>query len=78
MGHIEALAKLSQKLAGVLTIKDSAIEELREILEAEQGKPVTQAEAKAIGESLITTFRVLAGNREILGVERSEEGNSEQ
>ncbi|HEV2402657.1 MAG TPA: hypothetical protein VGS08_00460 [Candidatus Saccharimonadales bacterium] len=70
MGHIEALAKLSQKLAGVLTIKDSAIEELREILEAEQDKPVTQAEAKAIGESLITTFKVLAGNREILGVEK--------
>jgi hypothetical protein len=78
MGHIEALAKLSQKLAGVLTIKDSAIEELREILEAEQDRPVTQAEAKAIGESLITTFKVLAGDRKILGVTESKEGNSEQ
>ena len=78
MGHIEALAKLSQKLAGVLTIKDSAIEELREILEAEQGRQISQAEAKAIGESLITTFKVLAGDREILGVERTQEGNSEQ
>ena len=78
MGHIEALAKLSQKLAGVLTIKDSAIEELREILEAEQGRQISQTEAKAIGESLITTFKVLAGDREILGVEGTQEGNSEQ
>lgn len=78
MGHIDALAKLSQKLIGALSLKDSAIEELREILEAEQGRQISQAEAKAIGESLITTFKVLAGDREILGIDSKKEGTSEQ
>ena len=78
MGHIEALAKLSQKLIGAVTLKDSAVEELREILEAEQGRTVTYAESKAIGENLITAFKILAGGREIIGVEKSKEGSNEQ
>ncbi len=73
MGHIEALAKLTQKIAGVISLSDERVEELRTILEAEQGKKVSKAEAKAVGESLITTFKVLAGKREILGVKPEKE-----
>ena len=68
---------ITQKLVGVITVNNERIEELRQILEAEQKRPVTPEEAKAVGESLITIYKVLAGNREILGIARSEDQGSE-
>lgn len=68
---------ITQKLVGVITINNERIEELRQILEAEQQRPVTHDEAKEFGESLITIYKVLAGDREILGVARTEGRNNE-
>ena len=50
---------------------------MRQILESEQNRPVTHEEAKNVGESLITVYKVLAGDREILGVARTEDKDNE-
>ena len=68
---------ITQKLVGVITVNNERIEELRQILESEQNRPVTHEEAKSIGESLITVYKVLAGDREILGVSRMESEDNE-
>lgn len=68
--------KVTQKLVGVMTISPEHIEELRAILETEQKRQVTVDEAKEYGESLITVYKVLAGDREILGVNRVEGGEN--
>ena len=52
---------ITQKLVGVITVDNERIEELRQILESEQNRPVTHEEAKNVGESLITVYKVLAG-----------------
>ena len=70
-GH-GAFKKVTQKLVGVISIRSESIEELRIILETEQNRKVTASEAKEYGESLINVYKVLAGDREILGVERTE------
>ena len=67
----------TQKLVGVITVDNERIEELRQILESEQNRPVTHEEAKNVGESLITVYKVLAGDREILGVARTEDKDNE-
>lgn len=69
----DTFKKVTQKLAGVLSINNDQIEQLRSILEVEQQRPVTPEEAKEYGESLITIYKVLAGDREILGVDRIKE-----
>lgn len=68
---------ITQKLVGVITVNNERIEELRQILKSEQNRPVTHEEAKNVGESLITVYKVLAGDREILGVARTEDKNNE-
>ena len=68
---------ITQKLVGVITVNNERIEELRQILESEQNRPVTYEEAKNVGESLITVYKVLAGDREILGVARTEDKDNE-
>lgn len=68
---------ITQKLVGAITVNNERIEELRQILEAEQMRPVTPEEAKAVGESLITIYTVLAGDREILGIARLEGKSNE-
>lgn len=68
---------ITQKLVGVITVNNERIEDLRQILESEQNRPVTHEEAKNVGESLITVYKVLAGDREILGVARTEDKNNE-
>ena len=68
---------ITQKLVGVITVNNERIEELRQILESEQNRPVTHEEGKSIGESLITVYKVLAGDREILGVSRMESEDNE-
>lgn len=73
----QAFKGITQKLVGVITVNDERIEELRAILEAEQKHPVTHEEAKEVGESLISVYKVLAGDREILGVARTEGESNE-
>lgn len=68
---------ITQKLVGVITVNNERIEELRQILESEQNRPVTYEEAKNVGESLITVYKVLAGDRDILGVARTEGKDNE-
>ena len=68
---------ITQKLVGVITVNNERIEELRQILESEQKRPVTHEEAKDVGESLIAVYKVLAGDREILGVTRMEGESNE-
>ena len=68
---------VTQKLVGVITVNNERIEELRQILESEQNRPVTHEGAKNVGESLITVYKVLAGDREILGVARTEGKDNE-
>ena len=68
---------ITQKLVGVITVNNERIEELRQILESEKNRPVTHEEAKNVRESLITVYKVLAGDREILGVARTEDKNNE-
>jgi len=71
----KAFQSITQKLVGVITIDDKRIEELRAILEAEQERPVTHEEAKEVGESLVSVFKVLAGDREVLGLSKTEGRN---
>jgi len=73
MSGRKVFKKVTQKLVGVMSINSERVEELRTILETEQNRQVTAAEAKEYGESLITVYKVLAGDREILGVERTGE-----
>ena len=68
---------ITQKLVGVITVNNERIEELHQILESEQNRPVTHEEEKNVGESLITVYKVLAGDREILGVARTEDKDNE-
>lgn len=68
--------KVTQKLVGVMSINSERVEELRAILEIEQNRQVTALEAKEYGESLITVYKVLAGDREILGVDRAGESKN--
>ncbi len=68
---------ITQKIVGVITVNNERIEELRQILESEQSRPVTHEEAKEVGESLIAIYKVLAGDREILGVTRTEDKRNE-
>lgn len=76
MSRNYSFKKVTQKLAGVMSINAECVEELRTILETEQKRQVTSAEAKEYGESLITVYKVLAGDREILGVNRTEDNNN--
>lgn len=48
-------------------------EKLRVIMENEQNRPVTLVEAKEYGKSLVSVYKALAGDREILGVSRQDE-----
>ena len=73
----KSLKGITQKLVGVITVNNERIEELRQILESEQNRPVTYEEAKNVGESLITVYKVLAGDRDILGVARTEGKDNE-
>lgn len=57
----------------VFSISDESYEKLREILESEFKKPVSLAEAKEAGRGFINTYKLLAGDREILGVSRQME-----
>ncbi len=66
-----------QKMVGIVSINDARVEELRQILEKEQGHHVTPEEAKEYGQSIITVYKVLAGDREILGVDRVKDGGHE-
>lgn len=77
MGKRNSIKGITQKLIGVITVNNERIEELRQILEAEQKRPVTSEEARDVGESLITIYKVLAGDREILGVARIKEQSNE-
>jgi DNA-directed RNA polymerase subunit F len=78
MSKGKSFRKVTQKLAGVISLKPDHVEELRLILETEQKRQVTDAEAKEFGQSLITVYKILAGDREILGVERRvEDGDSQ-
>jgi len=72
MSGRKVFKNVTQKLVGVLSIDSQRIEVLRTILEVEQNRQVTASEAKEYGESLITVYKVLAGDREILGVNRAE------
>jgi len=72
MGSKGSIKSITQKLIGVITVRPERIEELRQILEFEQKRPVTPEEAKEVGESLITVYKVLAGDREILGIARTD------
>lgn len=76
MSGRKTFKKVTQKLVGIMSISPECIEELRTILETEQQRQVTAAEAKEYGESLITVYKVLAGDREILGIERTKEGEN--
>lgn len=77
MGNRNSIKGITQKLVGVITINNERLEELRQILEAEQKRPVTPDEAKEVGETLVTIYKVLAGDREILGVARTDGQNNE-
>ena len=68
---------ITQKLVGVITVNNERIEELRQILESEQNRPVTHEEAKTSEESNNRIYKVLAGDREILGVARTEDKDNE-
>jgi len=68
---------ITQKLIGVISIDNEAVEDLRKILEEERQQPITHEQAKEVGESLITVFKVLAGDREVLGVAKPEGENDE-
>lgn len=76
MSGRKVFKKMTQKLVGVMSISTDRVEELRQILEVEQNRQVTAAEAKEFGESLITVYKVLAGGREILGVDRAKDGDN--
>ena len=69
---------ITQKLVGVITVNNERIEELRQILESEQNRPVYPLRSeKRRRESLITVYKVLAGDREVLGVARTEDRDNE-
>ncbi len=76
MSRSYSFKKVTQKIVGVMSISTECVEELRTILETEQKRQVTSAEAKEYGESLITVYKVLAGDREILGVNRTEDNTN--
>ncbi len=77
MSGKNSFKKVTQKLVGVMSISPERVEELRQILETEQNRQVTDAEAKEFGESMITVYKVLAGDREILGLNRTGDGENE-
>jgi hypothetical protein len=56
-----------------VVVSPERYEELRLIIKNEHGFLISFEEAKIIGDSLIKTYRILAGNREILGVKRQAE-----
>lgn len=68
MANKNSIKSITQKLIGVITIDRERVEDLRQILELEHSRPVTIEEAEEIGKSLITVYKVLAGDREILGI----------
>lgn len=72
MTNKNSIKSITQKLIGVITIDRERVEDLRQILEFEHNRPVTAEEAEEIGKSLITVYKLLAGDREILGIGKIE------
>lgn len=64
--------QITQKLTGFVSISSEQVDELCLILESEQMRTVSHEEARLLGESLVTVYQVLAGDREILGITGNE------
>lgn len=60
-------------MSNVRNISTVQYERLRVIMEKEQSRLVTLAEAQEYGKSLVNLYKALAGDREILGVSRQDE-----
>ncbi len=53
------------EIADVFALKDTQVEELREIIELEQNRSISRDEAEEIGKHLISFYEHLAGDLKI-------------
>jgi hypothetical protein len=74
MGGIEKFHNLAKILTSAFSIDDEAIEELRVILEKQQHRVITHAEAEEVGRDLITVIETLANGRTIVAGDRNKNG----
>ncbi len=65
MSGIERFHNIASILTRSFRIDHEAIEELREIMEAHEGRPVSHDEAETIGRGLVNIAETLANGRTI-------------
>lgn len=69
MSGLEAFHNIAAILSKQFTVDDAAVEDLRVILEKQNNRKITHAEAEAIGRSLINVIETLANGRTIVANE---------
>ena len=65
MSGIEKFHNIASFLTRSFHIVHEAIEELREIMEAHEGRPVSHDEAETVGRGLVSIAETLANGRTI-------------
>lgn len=72
MGSMEKFGKVKKQLAEAFMLNSERVEELRQILEAEQKRKISYKEADEVGRELIGLFECLAGGRTIVRDKKEE------
>jgi len=74
MSGFDAFHNITAILSKQFKVDDSAIEELRVILEKQHGREVSKKEAETVGRSLIHVVETLANGRTIVAHEGDKHG----